>query len=85
MKLRTKIKLGLTAAVIVSVAGVVTYKVLLDQQARESLKDAGRTIKDSYGTISSAIAERRGVLVEEDVEQLDNRIQTLKQWADLGF
>lgn len=78
-KLRSRlVSVGLLAGIVVA-----AYKLLLTPEARESLKRAGKTIKESYDTITRAYGDAQGETMQEDV--LPNRVATEAQWEAIGF
>ena len=64
--------------------GAFAYTVLLDDRAKEDLKGAVRTVRDSYLRIQGVIDDIRG-LVMNDEDPLPNRQRTLEQWQALGY
>ncbi|MBM6774450.1 hypothetical protein [Olsenella profusa] len=67
----------------VTAVGYVTYRVLLTDSARESLRAGVKATKDAFQKISEAVSDAQGSVMEED--ELPNRVRTREQWEFLGF
>ena len=64
-------------------AGALAYRVLLTDEARQSLKNSYSSIKSAYERVSGIVADARGVEVVED--EYPNQESTRLQWEALGF
>ena len=64
-------------------AGAVAYRVLLTDEARQSLKNSYATIKEAYGRVSELVGDVRGI--EQTEDELPNQVATRLQWEALGF
>ena len=64
-------------------AGAVAYRVLLTDDARDSLKNSYVSIKGAYERMQDVISDIRGIVVGED--ELPNQEATRLQWEALGY
>ena len=64
-------------------AGAVAYRVLLTDEARDSLKNSYSSIKGAYDRMQGVISDIRGIVVGED--ELPNQEATRLQWEALGY
>ena len=69
---------------VVCAAGYVAYQVLLDDQAKQGIRDLTQTVKDSYTSLSGIVNSRIGTIMDEDVV-IQNRADIKQAWADLGY
>lgn len=69
---------------VVCVAGVVAYQVLLDDEAKQGVREAVHSVYDSYKTVTTFINDHIGTIMDDDVVA-QNREQIKNAWADLGF
>lgn len=69
---------------VVCVAGVVAYQVLLDDEAKKGVREAIRSVRDSYTTVTTFVNDHIGTIMDDDVVA-QNRQQIKNAWADLGF
>lgn len=65
-----------------SVVGVIAYRVLLTDSARENLRASVKTANKACKDILDVISSSQGAVIEEDV--LPNRVRTEEQWEALG-
>lgn len=71
----------LLLATIAAAAGVVAYRFLLSDAAKESLRECASGVRNAADKVSRAID--RDQLVEED--GLPNRERTISDWEQLGY
>lgn len=64
--------------------GYAAYRVLLDENARESLASAAKTMGQAYDSIRTRVEELKGIEVEDD-QPLANRQAAEQAWARLGY
>ena len=64
-------------------AGALAYRILLNDEARSSLKNSYSSIKGAYSRMTGIISDMRGIVVGED--ELPNVEATRLQWEVLGF
>lgn len=78
-------KLGTTLTIATLAAGIVylAYRLLLSDDAKDSIKSGARTVNDAVERICKVIDDAQGSVMEEDV--LPNRQRTERQWDALGF
>ena len=72
---------ALLLTTIAAAAGVVAYRLLLSDAAKESLRECAACVRDAADKVSRAID--RDQLVEED--GLPNRERTISDWEQLGY
>jgi hypothetical protein len=80
------IRRALTSALILAGAGAATYFLLLDDGARESLKDA---ILTTYDEVSAVTRKAMGIVDERlnaiPPDSAENRQRTREQWEAIGY
>lgn len=76
-----KIGGALLLTTIAATAGVVAYRLLLSDTAKESLRECAAGVRDAADKVSRAID--RDQLIEED--GLPNRERTIADWEQLGY
>ncbi len=64
--------------------GVIAYQLLLDDEAKDSLKKLSRTLATSYRQVASIVRDRAGTYMDaESVRQ--NRQDIRDAWDELGI
>ena len=84
MRILKQLRNDVIMVAVVCVAGYIAYQVLLDDQAKQGIKDLTQTVKESYSSISGIVNSRIGTIMDEDVV-LQNRADIKQAWADLGY
>jgi len=79
-----KIKSLLVLMVLMSGGAYVAYTYVLNDEAKESIKGAVRTIEGAYEKFSEMADAAKGQVMEDD-QPLANVQATAKQWENLGF
>lgn len=64
--------------------GYATYKVLLTDEAKESLKTGVRVVVDGYKELRATLEDHYGVVIEEQRNRT-NAEETAREWEALGF
>ena len=64
--------------------GALAYRALLNEEARDSIKELKETFRESKDIIRDKVEEIRGQIMDED-ELSDNRKRTQEQWESLGY
>ena len=77
-----KIKTTLVLVGGVALALVAAYNVLLSNEAKESLRNGVRAVKDACDKVCDAVNESYGVVMDDN---LPNREKTEQQWSNLGY
>lgn len=70
--------------VLLCAAGYVAYQVLLDDNAKQGIKDMTKTVVDSYVSITDMVNEHIGTIMDEETV-VQNKMNIKQAWADLGF
>lgn len=83
MKVKTLGTYALTIGVAASLLAL-TYNILLDEGARNSVKKTIDSIRKASTGLESVVQNAVGTYVEEDAGE-SNREETLRQWSSLGF
>ena len=65
-------------------AGYVAYQVLLDDQAKQGIKDMTRTVVDSYVSLTNLVNDHIGTIMDEETV-VQNKLNIKQTWADLGY
>lgn len=81
VKARYKAPLILIAGA--AAAGIIAYRFLLTESARESIRAGAKAAHKACEEISDAISDSQGSVIEED--ELPNRVRTEAQWEALGI
>lgn len=84
MRILKKLRNDVIMVAVVCAAGYIAYQVLLDDQAKQGIKDLTQTVKESYSSLSGIVNSRIGTIMDEDVV-LQNRADIKQAWADLGY
>ena len=84
MRILKKLRNDVIMVVVVCAAGYIAYQLLLDDQAKQGIKDLTQTVKESYSSLSGIVNSRIGTIMDEDVV-LQNRADIKQAWADLGY
>ena len=84
MRILKQLRNDVIMVAVVCVAGYIAYQVLLDDQAKQGIKDLTQTVKESYSSLSGIVNSRIGTIMDEDVV-LQNRADIKQAWADLGY
>lgn len=77
---RVKTTLVLVGGVALALAA--TYNVLLSDQAKESLRNSARAVRDACDKVCDVVNESYGVVMDDN---LPNREKTERQWSNLGY
>lgn len=78
-----KLRTTLTIATLAAGTVYLAYRLLLSDEAKESIKSGARTVNDAVERMCKLIDDAQGSVMEEDV--LPNRQRTEQQWDALGF
>lgn len=70
--------------VLLCAAGYVAYQVLLDDNAKQGIKDMTKTVVDSYVSITDMVNEHIGTIMDEETV-VQNKMNIKQAWADLGY
>lgn len=62
-------------------AGVLVYRALLTDEARQSLKRGAQAVKNTVETVNEALSEKQNI----DKDELPNWKRTQEQWDALGI
>lgn len=82
--MRGREKLALTGLVVGVGIAVAAYRLLLTDDARESLRRTVTTVIDGYGKVSDALGISRSYAGESDV-LAHNREELRQEWEEIGF
>lgn len=66
----------------VALALAATYNILLSDQAKESLRNSARAVRDACDKVCDVVNESYGVVMDDN---LPNREKTERQWSNLGY
>jgi len=84
MRILKQLRNDVIMVAVVCAAGYIAYQVLLDDQAKQGIRDLTQTVKDSYTSLSGIVNSRIGTIMDEDVVS-QNRADIKQAWADLGY
>lgn len=84
MRILKQLRNDVIMVAVVCAAGYIAYQVLLDDQAKQGIRDLTQTVKDSYTSLSGIVNSRIGTIMDEDVV-IQNRADIKQAWADLGY
>ena len=84
MKMLKHVRNQVLLVVGVGLIGYGAYQVLLDEEAKKSLAQAGRTIARSYHQLAGIVNSRIGMIMDEETVA-QNRQKIRNDWAELGF
>ena len=84
MRILKQLRNDVIVVAVVCAAGYIAYQVLLDDQAKQGIRDLTQTVKDSYTSLSGIVNSRIGTIMDEDVV-IQNRADIKQAWADLGY
>ena len=84
MRILKQLRNDIIMVAVVCAAGYIAYQVLLDDQAKQGIRDLTQTVKDSYTSLSGIMNSRIGTIMDEDVV-IQNRADIKQAWADLGY
>lgn len=76
-----RIRGTLLLTAVVAAAGVVAYRLLLSDAAKQSLRECTAGVRDAVDKVSKVIDNSQ--LVDED--GLPNRERTISEWEQLGY
>lgn len=74
--LRTVVAAGSVAAL-----GVLAYRVLLTDEAKDALRSSVSEVKNSVASVNSVLGDER----DKSAEVAENQRRTQMQWESLGF
>ncbi len=74
--LRTVVAAGSVAAL-----GVLAYRVLLTDEAKDALRSSVSEVKNSVASVNSVLGDER----DKSAEVAANQRRTQMQWESLGF
>ena len=78
-----KLRTTLTVAALAAGTVYLAYRLLLSDEAKESIKNGALAVNDAVERMCKVIDDAQGSVMEEDV--LPNRQRTEQQWDALGF
>lgn len=78
-----RLRRRVTAVAVLAGTAALVYRFGLSDEARDKLKEAARSVRDSYERINEVLGG--GADVVDDPENLPNRRATEAQWESLGF
>ena len=78
-----KLRTTLTVAALAAGTVYLAYRLLLSDEAKESIKNGARAVNDAVERMCKVVDDTQGSVMEEDV--LPNRQRTEQQWDALGF
>lgn len=76
------LKRTLFAAGVLALSGVALYKLLLSDEARQSLRDGFGAVREACEKVCDTVNESYGVVMTDDAS---NRENTRRQWESLGY
>lgn len=79
--MRGSIKRTAAMVLVVAGAGVLVYRALLTDEARQSLKRGAQAVRNTVETVNEALSEKQNI----DIDELPNRKRTQEQWDALGI
>ena len=77
-----RLRNAIATALFLSGAGLAAYKLLLSDEAKESLRQATESVRTACEKICDTINGTQGTVMEGD---LPNRERTRAQWRSLGL
>lgn len=63
-------------------AAVLTYQLLLSEEAKESLRAGAKSVKEACDKVCDVINGQEGTVMEDD---MPSRQSTQRQWKSLGY
>ena len=84
MKLMKVIRNQLLFTGFVIATGYIAYQVMLDDEAKQQLKQLGVTMNNSYRQLTGIVDQHFGVIMDDDLVS-QNRQRIREAWADLGY
>ena len=83
MRILKKLRNDVIMVAVVCAAGYIAYQVLLDDQAKQGIKDLTQTVKESYSSLSGIVNSRIGTIMDDEVVA-QNRQNIKDAWKALG-
>lgn len=83
-RLLKRVKRDLIIVGVLSLGAVVAYHVLLDEEAREGVRDMNREIIKSFNTLSEMVDDRIGTIMDDELVA-QNRQNIRDAWKAIGF
>ena len=81
--MKKRISITLIELLLLGGAGTAAYFFLLDERAKEGLKNGFKSVQDMYANVKDIVEERQGIVVEEEIAP--NKRETIEQWERLGY
>lgn len=69
---------------LVSISSILTYTLLLDENAKQTLKSASKNVMKDVKKLQEHFALLTGTVMEEDLVQMHQE-EIQKQWENLGI
>ena len=74
---------GLIAIGVLVAAGVLVYRYVLTDAAREHLRESVDSVRDARNTVQNVVDRARGIVVDEPLEANHERLNS--EWEALGY
>ena len=84
MRIVKRIRNDAILLALVCVAGYVAYQVLLDDHAKQGVRDLTDTVVDSYNSLTKMVDDHIGTIMDEEAV-VQNKLNIKQAWADLGY